>query len=190
MLQQVLQPLHAPYPLALLSRPSSLCVPGVVNAGNFFFAGARTFFNSLEAAIFLFSRVARIPEGSSVMPVISTEERITLGAVLSNGLVIKGQNQISHPSVAGPFQLALHLLYQKRYHLRCQYMIRLSNSIPQKCFCLLVSKSALLVQTCCRTQPDCIVHTNIHDPISFVRLLALPGSPLSQGLSAIITLCL
>ncbi|DBA73157.1 TPA: hypothetical protein ACH3X2_010091 [Trebouxia sp. C0005] len=78
------------------------------SVGNFFFAGARTFFNSLEAAIFLFSRVARIPEGSSVMPVISTEERITLGAVLSNGLVIKGQNQISHPSVAdtpGPNQV-------------------------------------------------------------------------------------
>lgn len=70
-------------------------------AGNFFFAGARTFFNSLEAAIFLFSRVARIPEGSSVMPVISTEERITLGAVLDNGSIIKGQNQISHPSVPG-----------------------------------------------------------------------------------------
>lgn len=76
-------------------------------AGNFFFAGARTFFNSLEAAIFLFSRVARIPEGSSVMPVISTEERITLGAVLSNGLVIRGQNQISHPTVAGLAQALL-----------------------------------------------------------------------------------
>ena len=75
--------------------------PRSSSVGNFFFAGARTFFNSLEAAIFLFSRVARIPEGSSVMPVISTEERITLGAVLSNGLVIKGQNQISHPSMAG-----------------------------------------------------------------------------------------
>jgi hypothetical protein len=35
-------------------------------AGNFFFAGARTFFRSLESAIFLFSRVARIPEGSIV----------------------------------------------------------------------------------------------------------------------------
>ena len=28
--------------------------------GNFFFTGARLFFNSLEAAIFLFSRVARV----------------------------------------------------------------------------------------------------------------------------------
>ena len=51
-------------------------------AGNFFFAGARIFFQSLEAAIFLFSRVARIPEGSLVLPAICTEERITLGAEL------------------------------------------------------------------------------------------------------------
>ena len=50
--------------------------------GNFFFAGARIFFQSLEAAIFLFSRVARIPEGSLVLPAICTEERITLGAEL------------------------------------------------------------------------------------------------------------
>lgn len=36
------------------------------SAGNFLFAGARLFVGSLEAAIFLFSRVARIPEGSEV----------------------------------------------------------------------------------------------------------------------------
>lgn len=30
------------------------------SVGNFFFSGARVFFNSLEAAIFLFSRVARV----------------------------------------------------------------------------------------------------------------------------------
>lgn len=98
------------------------------SVGNFFFAGARTFFNSLEAAIFLFSRVARIPEGSSVMPVISTEERITLGAVLNNGLVIKGQNQISHPSVPdtpGPSQVnklglgpALEAAIKRIFYLR------------------------------------------------------------------------
>ncbi len=70
-------------------------------AGNFFFAGARLFFRSLEAAIFLFSRVARIPEGSLVLPTICTEERITLGAELANGAVIRGQNQISHPSAPG-----------------------------------------------------------------------------------------
>lgn len=73
----------------------------MLRAGNFFFAGARLFFRSLEAAIFLFSRVARIPEGSLVLPAICTEERITLGAELANGSVIRGQNEISHPSAPG-----------------------------------------------------------------------------------------
>ncbi len=72
-----------------------------VHAGNFFFAGARLFFRSLEAAIFLFSRVARIPEGSLVLPAICTEERITLGAELANSTVIRGQNEISHPAAPG-----------------------------------------------------------------------------------------
>lgn len=68
------------------------------SVGNFFFAGARIFFRSLEAAIFLFSRVARIPEGSLVLPAICTEEHITLGAELLDGRLIVGQHQISHPS--------------------------------------------------------------------------------------------
>ena len=38
----------------------------VLPPGNFFFAGARVFFRSLGSAIFLFSRVARLPEGSLV----------------------------------------------------------------------------------------------------------------------------
>lgn len=70
--------------------------------GNFFFAGARLFFKSLEAAVFLFSRVARIPEGSLVLPAIQTEGRITLGAELNDGSTIRGQSEISHPSPSGP----------------------------------------------------------------------------------------
>lgn len=50
--------------------------------GNFFFAGARTFFQSLDAAIFLFSRVSDIPSESLVLPVISTNDRLTLGCEL------------------------------------------------------------------------------------------------------------
>lgn len=49
------------------------------SVGNFFFAGARAFFHSLEASIFLFSRVAQIPEGTFVLPSIQTENIITLG---------------------------------------------------------------------------------------------------------------
>eukprot|EP00892_Ulva_mutabilis_P009367 jgi/Ulvmu1/6802/UM031_0003.1 len=67
------------------------------SVGNFFFAGARMFFRSLDAAIFLFSRVARLPLGSAVVPAISTEERITLGAELADGSRLRGQNMISHP---------------------------------------------------------------------------------------------
>ncbi|KAL6842792.1 hypothetical protein ACP4OV_027636 [Aristida adscensionis] len=66
--------------------------------GNFFFAGARIFFQSLDAAIFLFSRVSQIPSESLVLPVISTSDRLTLGCELWDGTIIRGQNEISHPS--------------------------------------------------------------------------------------------
>ncbi|MQL78401.1 hypothetical protein Taro_010835 [Colocasia esculenta] len=66
--------------------------------GNFFFAGARIFFQSLDAAIFLFSRVSDIPAESLVLPVISTNDRLTLGCELWDGTIIRGQNEISHPT--------------------------------------------------------------------------------------------
>ncbi|XP_057986188.1 uncharacterized protein YNL011C isoform X3 [Hevea brasiliensis] len=70
----------------------------IINIGNFFFAGARIFFQSLDAAIFLFSRVSEIPPESLVLPVISTNDRLTLGCELWDGTVIRGQNEISHPT--------------------------------------------------------------------------------------------
>ncbi|XP_062095889.1 uncharacterized protein YNL011C [Humulus lupulus] len=66
--------------------------------GNFFFAGARIFFQSLDAAIFLFSRVSDIPSESLVLPVISSNDRLTLGCELLDGTIIRGQNAISHPT--------------------------------------------------------------------------------------------
>ncbi|KAI3495350.1 hypothetical protein L1887_37669 [Cichorium endivia] len=72
--------------------------------GNFFFAGARIFFQSLDAAIFLFSRVSQIPTESLVLPVISTNDRLTLGCELWDGMIIRGQNEISHPTI-GSLQL-------------------------------------------------------------------------------------
>ena len=45
--------------------------------------------------------MARIPEGSLVLPAILTEEHITLGAELADGSVVVGQHQISHPSAEG-----------------------------------------------------------------------------------------
>eukprot|EP00985_Skeletonema_marinoi_P003841 scaffold1671_cov206-Skeletonema_marinoi.AAC.3 len=74
------------------------------SVGNFFFAGARTFFGSLPAAIFLFSKVAGIPFGSRVLPAVLSEERLVLGAVLKDGTRLRGQYEISHPS---PRQLAM-----------------------------------------------------------------------------------
>lgn len=74
------------------------------SVGNFFFAGARTFFGSLPAAIFLFSKVAGIPSGSRVLPAVLSEERLVLGAVLKDGTRLRGQYEISHPS---PRQLAM-----------------------------------------------------------------------------------
>jgi len=65
--------------------------------GNFFFAGARIFFGSLPAAIFLFSKVAGIPSGSRVVPAVLTEDRLVLGAELQDGTRIRGQFNISHP---------------------------------------------------------------------------------------------
>jgi len=68
--------------------------------GNFFFAGARMFFRSIDAAIFLYSRVSGIPEESQVLPAICTEDCVALGCALKNGEVIIGQNAISHPPPA------------------------------------------------------------------------------------------
>ena len=67
--------------------------------GNFFFSGARTFFSSLDAAIFVYSRVSRIATETSVLPVmqVKSRERVNLGAELVSGTKIIGQNAISHP---------------------------------------------------------------------------------------------
>jgi hypothetical protein len=71
------------------------------SVGNFFFAGARMFFRSMEAAILLYSRVSRIPDESVVVPNIVLDEnvRVALGAELVDGTTIRGQNEISHPSI-------------------------------------------------------------------------------------------
>ena len=69
--------------------------------GNFFFAGARLFFRSMDAAIFLYSRVSRIPADTVVVPCILSEDnaRVNLAAELVDGTIIRGQNEISHPSI-------------------------------------------------------------------------------------------
>ncbi|KAF6176100.1 hypothetical protein GIB67_000194 [Kingdonia uniflora] len=66
----------------ILRRPSDSFCFSNGSIGNFFFAGARIFFQSLDAAIFLFSRVSDIPSESLVLPVISSNDRLTLGCEL------------------------------------------------------------------------------------------------------------
>lgn len=70
------------------------------SVGNFFFAGARMFFRSMEAAILLYARISRAPAESVVVPNIVLDEnvRVALGAELRNGSTIRGQNEISHPT--------------------------------------------------------------------------------------------
>ncbi|PNT12102.1 hypothetical protein POPTR_011G065000v4 [Populus trichocarpa] len=82
----------------ILRRPNESFCFSNGSIGNFFFAGARIFFQSLDAAIFLFSRVSDIPAESLVLPVISTNDRLTLGCELWDGTIIRGQNEISHPT--------------------------------------------------------------------------------------------
>ncbi|XP_020885536.1 uncharacterized protein YNL011C isoform X2 [Arabidopsis lyrata subsp. lyrata] len=82
----------------ILRRPNERFCFSNGSIGNFFFAGARIFFQSLDAAIFLFSRVSEIPCDSLVLPVISTNDRLTLGCELQDGTIIRGQNEISHPT--------------------------------------------------------------------------------------------
>ncbi|GAU30267.1 hypothetical protein TSUD_384880 [Trifolium subterraneum] len=88
-------------------------------------AGARIFFQSLDAAIFLFSRVSDIPPESLVLPVISTNDRLTLGCELRDGTIIRGQNEISHPSsgtmepVKKVFPLPNAAVLEQLYNVDC-----------------------------------------------------------------------
>ncbi|CAO3627214.1 unnamed protein product [Cunninghamella blakesleeana] len=66
--------------------------------GNFFLTGARQFFGSLEAALFLFAAITGIDEPTKVIPVINTNQTATIAAQLKNGEIIIGQCEISHPS--------------------------------------------------------------------------------------------
>jgi 2-phospho-L-lactate transferase/gluconeogenesis factor (CofD/UPF0052 family) len=65
--------------------------------GNFFLTGCRLFFNSLAAAIFLFSSITSIREPTYVLPVINTNHTAAIAALLEDGQTLRGQCEISHP---------------------------------------------------------------------------------------------
>ncbi|TYJ58481.1 hypothetical protein B9479_000688 [Cryptococcus floricola] len=66
--------------------------------GNGFLTGARDLFGSLPSAIFLFKSIAGVAEGVQVIPVINTNQTVTIAAQLTNSTTLVGQCAISHPS--------------------------------------------------------------------------------------------
>lgn len=66
--------------------------------GNFFLTGARLFLGSLDASIELMMRIGRCDPHVHVIPCISSNHTHHISALLTNGEVITGQSQISHPS--------------------------------------------------------------------------------------------
>lgn len=72
----------------------------LASVGNLFLTGARLFCGSLDSAIELLLRIARVPPGSAVVPCLNTNFTYHISAMLENGHVITGQSQISHPTPA------------------------------------------------------------------------------------------
>lgn len=68
------------------------------SVGNFFLTGARLFLGSLDATVELLMRIGRCNPHSNVIPCISTNHTHHIAAILTNGEIIRGQSQISHPS--------------------------------------------------------------------------------------------
>ena len=67
--------------------------------GNGFLTGARDLFGSLPSAIFLFKSIAGVDPRVAVVPVINTNQTVTIAAELENGETLVGQCAISHPTV-------------------------------------------------------------------------------------------
>ena len=65
------------------------------SVGNFFFAGARTFFRSLDAAIFLYSRVSGLDPHTLVLPCINTMDQITLGVAARTAPSSAGRTRLA-----------------------------------------------------------------------------------------------
>ncbi|CAI4050596.1 hypothetical protein N7582_004956 [Saccharomyces uvarum] len=70
--------------------------------GNFFLTGARLFLGSLDASIELMMRIGRCSPLVHVVPCINTNHTHHISALLTNGDMVTGQSQISHPSASIP----------------------------------------------------------------------------------------
>lgn len=80
-------------------RPSSRFDFSGASIGNMFLTGARLFTGSFEAAIYLLSSICSVPSSVSVLPVLNTNFALHIAVGLADGTTIRGQNDISHPSV-------------------------------------------------------------------------------------------
>ena len=80
-------------------RPTSRYDFSGASIGNLFLTGARLFTGSFESAIYLLSSICAVPPTISVLPVLNTNFACHIAAGLTDGTVITGQNNISHPSV-------------------------------------------------------------------------------------------
>jgi len=67
------------------------------SVGNCFFTGVRLHFGSLPAAILMWTRIARVPPETKVLPSVNANFMMTIGAELENGTRLIGQTNISHP---------------------------------------------------------------------------------------------
>ncbi|GFP51999.1 uncharacterized protein YNL011C [Trichoderma asperellum] len=79
-------------------RPSSRFDFSGSSIGNLFLTGARLFTGSFEAAIYLLSSICAVPDRVAVLPALNTNFAHHIAAGLTDGTVITGQNDISHPS--------------------------------------------------------------------------------------------
>lgn len=73
----------------------------LANVGNLFLTAVRIFIGSLDSAIELFTKITDIDHNVGVLPCINTNFTYHIGALLTNGSIITGQSQISHPSSVG-----------------------------------------------------------------------------------------
>lgn len=69
------------------------------SVGNCLFSGMRLTFGSLPTAIWMWHQLAHLPAGTHVFPSVNTNCTLTIGAELTNGKTIIGQNAISHPNL-------------------------------------------------------------------------------------------
>ncbi|KAL6909118.1 UPF0052 domain-containing protein [Trichoderma evansii] len=79
-------------------RPSSRFDFSGSSIGNLFLTGARLFTGSFEAAIYLLSSICAVPDRVAVLPALNTNFAHHIAAGLTDGTIITGQNDISHPS--------------------------------------------------------------------------------------------